>query len=53
MRTRGTTSRAAVERVTALRAELRLVVVPAQGPVPAVNDVILGLMVAASQVRSR
>ena len=49
MRTRGTTSRAAVERVIALRAELRLVAVP----VPAVNDVILGLMVAASQVRSR
>jgi hypothetical protein len=38
-----------VERQSALRAELRLAVVP----VPFVNDVILGLMVAAPQVRSR
>lgn len=51
MRTRGTTSRAAVVRVIALPAELRLVL--ASGPVLFVNDVILGLMLAASQVRSR
>ena len=47
MRTRGTTSRAAVERVIALHAELRLGL-PA-GPVLFVNDVILGLMFAASR----
>jgi hypothetical protein len=40
-----------VERVNALRAGLRLVL--ASGPVRVVNDVILGLMFAASQVRSR
>ncbi len=49
MKTRGTTSRAAVERVIALHAELRLV----PGAFSFVNDVILGLMVAAPQVRSR
>ena len=48
MRTRGTTSRAAEERVIALPAELRLVL-----PVHFVNDVILGLAPAAPQVRSR
>ena len=47
MSTPGTTSRAAVKRVTALRAELRLV------PGLYADDVILGLMVAASLVRSR
>lgn len=47
MRTRGTKSRAAVERVTALHAELRL------APGLYVGDVILGLMFAASQARSR
>ncbi len=53
MRTRGTTGRAAVERVIALPAEVRLVLLPAAGPVPFLNDVILGLMLAASQARSR
>ena len=49
MSTLGTTSRAAVKRVIALRAELRLV----RGPGLYADDVILGLMVAASLVRSR
>jgi hypothetical protein len=44
-----------VERQSALRAELRLAIVPATALAtePAVNDVILGLMAAAPQVRSR
>jgi hypothetical protein len=51
MRTRGTTSRAAEERVIALPAELRLAGALAAGL--HADDVILGLMLAASQVRSR
>ena len=47
MRTPGTKSRAAVERMTALYAELRL------APGLYAGDVILGLMLAASKVRSR
>lgn len=47
MRTAGTKSRATVERMTALRAELRL------APGLYVGDVILGLMLAASKARSR
>ena len=47
MRTPGKKSRAAVERMTALYAELRL------APGLYAGDVILGLMVAASKARSR